>query len=166
VLRAKGAFYLTCGEPAATPPKAKLWHVSHTGDAPAYHVAVSGGQANARFASLTLTDLGGAWAGAVRTGDRSSIRSSPKGRLVEAGSDGQWEVTVTPAAGATSVALLVRAVDENNHYRFELTADGSRLIRRTDGKDIEVAATGWREIKLVPDSPCASRSGWRTGPSI
>jgi hypothetical protein len=62
VLREKGAFYLTCGEPASTPPRAKLWHVSHTGDTPAYHVAVSGGKANARFASLTLTDLGGAWA--------------------------------------------------------------------------------------------------------
>jgi len=150
VLRAKGAFYLTCGEPAATPPKAKLWHVSHTGDAPAYHVAVSGGQANARFASLTLTDLGGAWAEPY--GPATVVHPEfAEGRLVEAGSDGQWEVTVTPAPGATSVALLVRAVDENNHYRFELTASGSRLVRRTDGKDVEVAATGWRETKLVPD---------------
>jgi hypothetical protein len=152
VLRARGAFYLTCGEPATTPPKAKLWHVSHTGDAPAYHVAVSGGQANARFASLTLTDLGGAWAEPY--GLATVVHPEfAEGRLVEAGSDGQWEVTVTPAAGATSVALIVRAKDDDNHYRFELTAAGSRLIRRTDGKDVEVAATGWREIKLAPDRP-------------
>jgi hypothetical protein len=152
VLREKGAFYLTSGEPAATPPKAKLWHVSHTGDAPAYHVAVSGGQANARFASLTLTDLGGAWAEpyGLATVVHPEIA---EGRLVDAATDGQWEVTVTPAAGATSVGLLVRAIDENNHYRFELTPNGSRLIRRTDGKDAEIPTTAWREIKLVPDRP-------------
>jgi hypothetical protein len=152
VLRAKGAFYLTCGEPASTPPRAKLWHVSHTGDTAAYHVAVGGGRANARFASLTLTDLGGAWAEpyGLATAVHPEIA---EGRLIDAGADGQWEVTVTPAAGATSVALLVRASDENNHYRFELTAGGSRLIRRTDGKDVEVAATGWREAKLLPDRP-------------
>jgi hypothetical protein len=108
VLRGKGAFYLTCGEPGSTPPQAKLWHVSHTGDAPAYHVAVSGGRANARFASLTLTDLGGPWAEpyGLATALHPEIA---EGRLVEAGVDGQWEVTATPSAAATSVALLVRS---------------------------------------------------------
>ena len=152
VLRAKGAFYLTCGEPAATPPRAKLWHVSHTGDAPTYHVAMSGGRANGRFASLTLTDLGGAWAEPY--GLATVVHPEfAEGRLVESAPDGQWEVTVTPAAGATAVALIVRAKDEDNHYRFELAAGGSRLIRRTDGNDVEVAATGWREVKLAPDRP-------------
>jgi hypothetical protein len=44
-------------------------------------------------------------------------------------------------------------VDGNNHYRFELTANGSRLIQRWDGKDVPVAITEWRETKLVPGKP-------------
>src|SRR6185503_3411958 len=66
---------------------------------------------------------------------------------------GQWEVTVTAAPGTKAVGLIVRAKDEANHYRFELTPEGSRLIRRADGKDAIVEATGWREMKLVPGKP-------------
>jgi len=152
VLRERGAFYLTCGEPESTPPRAKLWHVSHTGDLPAYHVAVSGGRANARFASLTLTDLGGAWAQPYGLATIPP-QNLAEGRLLDASADGQWEVTVTAAPGTKAVGLIVRAKDEANHYRFELTPEGSRLIRRADGKDAIVEATGWREMKLVPGKP-------------
>lgn len=152
VLRERGAFYLTCGEPGSTPPRARLWHVSHTGDAPAYHVAVSGGRANARFASLTLTDLGGAWAepNGPATLSRAEIA---EGTLIEAGPDGQWEVTVIPAAGARAVGLILRAKDADNHYRFELTPTGSKLVRRLNGKDTDIAQTGWREAALTPGQP-------------
>lgn len=156
VLREKGAFYLTCGEPDAAPPRAKLWHVSHTGETAAYHVSIGGGRANGRFASVTLTDLGGAWAEpyGIATLVRKEIA---EGRLVDTPSDGHWEVTVAANAGTQAVGLIVRAVDEANHYRFELTPAGSRLVKRTDGKDAEVPGTGWREMKLVPGKP------WRLG---
>ena len=152
VLREKGAFYLTCGEPASTPPRAKLWHVSHTGETPAYHVAVSGGRANARFASLTLTDLGGAWAQPYGLATIPP-RDLQEGVLLDASTDGQWEVTATATPETKSVGLIVRALDEANYYRFELTPEGSRLIRRIDGKDSVVDGTGWREMRLVPGKP-------------
>jgi hypothetical protein len=152
VLRGKGAFYLTCGEPASTPPRAKLWHVSHTGDTAAYHVAVSGGHANARFASLTLTDLGGAWAQPYGLATIPPQTLAP-GTLLDASADGQWEVTATAGPETKALGLILRAKDEANHYRFELTPEGSRLIRRVDGKDSLVEGTGWRDMKLVPGKP-------------
>ncbi len=152
VLREKGAFYLTCGEPDSAPPRAKLRHVSHTGDGAAYHVSVTGGQANARFASVTLTDLGGAWAEPYGL---ATLRHPEiaEGRLVDSAQDGQWEVTATASAGTKAVGLIVRATDDANHYRFELTTEGSRLIHRKDGKDTDVPGTGWRDMKLVPGKP-------------
>jgi hypothetical protein len=152
VLRERGAFYLTCGEPGSTPPRAKLWHVSHTGDAAAYHVAVSGGRANARFASLTLTDLGGAWAQPYGIATIPP-RDLAEGQLLDAAADGQWEVTATASPATKAVGLIVRAKDGANHYRFELTPEGTRLIRRVDGKDSVVEGTGWREMKLVAGKP-------------
>jgi len=152
VLREKGAFYLTCGEPASTPPRAKLWHVSHTGDTPAYHVAVSGGKANARFASLTLTDLGGAWAQPYGLASIPPQDLAP-GKLLDASADGQWEVTATAGPATKAVGLILRAKDEANHYRFELTPEGSRLVRRLDGRDSIVEGSGWRDMKLVPGKP-------------
>jgi hypothetical protein len=152
VLREKGAFYLTCGEPDSSPPRAKLRHVSHTGDGAAYHVSVSGGQANARFASVTLTDLGGSWSEPYGL---AMLRHPEiaEGRLIDSPGDGQWEVTATASAGTQAVGLIVRAMDEANHYRFELTPEGSRLIQRKDGKDADVPGTGWRDMKLVPGKP-------------
>ncbi|RPH38907.1 MAG: hypothetical protein EHM91_13155, partial [Planctomycetota bacterium] len=152
VLREKGAFYLTCGEPDSTPPRAKLRHVSHTGDGAAYHVSIGGGRANARFASVTLTDLGGAWAEPY--GLATLVHPEiAEGRLVDTVQEGQWEVTATASPATKAVGLIVRAKDEANHYRFELTPEGSRLIPRKDGKDAEVPGTVWRDMKLVPGKP-------------
>ena len=152
VLREKGAFYLTCGEPDSSPPRAKLRHVSHTGDGAAYHVAVGGGRANARFASVTLTDLGGAWAEPY--GLATLVHPEiAEGRLVDTAPDGQWEVTATASPATKAVGLILRAKDEANHYRFELTPEGSRLVHRKDGKDTDVPGTGWRDMKLVPGKP-------------
>jgi hypothetical protein len=113
---------------------------------------VSGGRANARFASVTLTDLGGAWAEPYGL---AAFRHAEiaEGRLVDAAQDGHWEVTATATAATQAVGLIVRAKDDANHYRFELTPAGTRLVRRVDGRDEEVAGSGWRDMKLVPGKP-------------
>jgi len=150
VLRERGAFYLTCGAPGSTPPRASLRHVSHTGDAKDLRVSVRGGRANARFGSVTLTDLGAAWAEPYDIATLHEAQPAAA-RLTDGDADGQWEVDVTPKAGP--VALIVRAKDADNHYRFELTAQGTRLVRRIGGKDADVAATTWREVTLLAGVP-------------
>ena len=144
VLRDQGAFYLTSDRP----DRATLHHVSHTGDAKNLRVSVKGGRANARFGSLTLTDLGGDWAHRFLIAMMRRPKPVPGPLIAVApAQDGQWDVTVTPT-GATPVALIVRAQDERNHYRFELTAQGARLVKRVAGTDQELSM--WREVRLEP----------------
>jgi hypothetical protein len=61
VLRKRGAFFLTSSEPDAAPPLARLCHVSHSGSGDAYHAALLGGRAHARFHAAGLLDLAGPW---------------------------------------------------------------------------------------------------------
>jgi hypothetical protein len=188
VLREKGAFYLMCGEPASPPTQAKLCYASHTGEGGPYHVALSGGNVNAKCGSVTLVDLSGPWtepygiATLVDGFRRNSLGKPEKGgspwkgassswvigegklvRKADAGetmlltdsgtADGQWEVSVTPADGSSSVALVVRAKDEQNFLRFELGSSGTRLVKRVAGTDTVIAPSVWREAKLAPGSP-------------
>lgn len=144
VLRDKGAFYLTYDRPGL----ASLRHVSHTGEAKDLRVSVKGGRANARFGSLTLTDLGAAWGESLAT-----LREPTPvdGHLLPGGADGQWDVTVTPADPTKPVALVLRALDADNHYRFELAPQGVRFVQRSAGKDRELSL--WREVRLEAGKP-------------
>jgi hypothetical protein len=178
VLRERGAFYLMCGEPASTPPEAKLCFVSHTGDRGPYHVAIAGGRANSRIASAEVVDLPGPWqeksglATVVDTFWDTALSKPDKGYgpweksgywsagfglchldgwlLTEARSPDQYvEVRVTPSGNTKSVALLLRAADKHNCIQFELKPSGVRLVQRIRGEEKEIAPAAWGRAHLT-----------------
>lgn len=152
VLRKEGAYYLTSGEPDAAPPRALLRRVTGTGDLKDLRVSVKGGRANARFGSLTLTDLGGVWA---EPDGLATLRETAPvdGTLYESGADGQWDVVATPDEKTQAIALVVRAKDADNHYRFELSARGTRFVKRIAGRDEGVDRTTWTGATLQAGKP-------------
>jgi hypothetical protein len=178
VLRERGAFYLTCGEPDSAPPAARLRFVSDTGGGGPYHAALAGGRANSRIASVDVMDLPAPWKepfGLASVSDTFWIPafdkpdkgfgpwlktgefwSSGAGRchidgavLTETLSRDQYiQVTATPTSDTRSVALLLRAMDASHCLRFELTPAGTRLILSVNGQEAEIAAAAWNQARL------------------
>lgn len=148
VLRRNGAFYLASGEPTATPPRAKLCYVSHTGQGGPYHVALTGGPANPRFYSVCVMDLPGQWeqpfgiADVVDLFDRHELSKPDRGGTVWE-STGKWTVRnrelichsdglVLTDAGSRDAYMEVIAVPgkETKMMGIVLRADGPGNLLR------------------------------------